>query len=199
MNPNLQRFAQFWREQGDAPTKQLCDDLAKRAGPAYAQLPRDTLFASVHQGVLIWQNLLETGDPEPMLRRAQGIGTQRTTTQVDIDQVMRRTARRPLPSQAVRPRSALLLGLALAALATLLMAAFTNWLATALNCAGLTAATLRGEALLDGRLDGAVVLLGSIGFLWPICVAMSRLCPHSSTAAANSSWTSRTVARDASD
>jgi rsbT co-antagonist protein RsbR len=39
--------------------------------------------------VLIWQTLFETGDPEPMIKRAQGIGAQRTTTQVDIDQVMR--------------------------------------------------------------------------------------------------------------
>jgi rsbT co-antagonist protein RsbR len=89
MNPDMQRFARFWREQGDAPTEQLCDDLATHAGPAYAQLPRDTLFASVHNGVLIWQALFETGDTEPMIKRAQGIGTQRTTTQVDIDQVMR--------------------------------------------------------------------------------------------------------------
>jgi rsbT co-antagonist protein RsbR len=89
MNPEMQRFARFWREQGDALTDQLCDDLAARAGPAYAQLPREQLFASVEQGVLVWQAMLDTGDPAAMIARARGIGTQRTTTQVEIDQVMR--------------------------------------------------------------------------------------------------------------
>jgi heme o synthase len=55
----------------------------------------------------------------------------------DIDQVMRRTARRPLPAHTVSPRSALIFGLALAAVSVALMAAFTNWLA-----AGLTAAAI---------------------------------------------------------
>ena len=51
----------------------------------------------------------------------------------DIDQVMRRTARRPLPRHTVSPRSALLFGLTLAVVSITLMAAFTNWLATALT------------------------------------------------------------------
>jgi rsbT co-antagonist protein RsbR len=89
MHPDLQRFAQFWREQGDSFTEQLCDDLASHAGPAYAQLPRAQLLETVRQGVVVWQELLETGDPAPMITRARGIGTQRSTTQVMIDQVMR--------------------------------------------------------------------------------------------------------------
>jgi protoheme IX farnesyltransferase len=55
----------------------------------------------------------------------------------DIDQVMRRTSRRPLPTHTVSPRSALVFGLGLAVLATVLMAAFTNWLATALTVAAI--------------------------------------------------------------
>ena len=51
----------------------------------------------------------------------------------DIDQVMKRTARRPLPRHTVSARSALLFGLTLATVATVLMAVFTNWLATALT------------------------------------------------------------------
>jgi protoheme IX farnesyltransferase len=51
----------------------------------------------------------------------------------DIDQLMRRTSRRPLPTHAVSPRSALWFGLILAAVSTVLMAAFTTWLATALS------------------------------------------------------------------
>ncbi len=55
----------------------------------------------------------------------------------DIDQVMRRTARRPLPAHTVSPRAALTFGLVLAVVSVALMAAFTNWLA-----AGLTAAAI---------------------------------------------------------
>jgi len=55
----------------------------------------------------------------------------------DIDQVMRRTSRRPLPAHTVSPRSALVFGLTLAVVSVALMAAFTNALA-----AGLTAAAI---------------------------------------------------------
>ena len=55
----------------------------------------------------------------------------------DIDQLMRRTKRRPLPSHTVAPRSALVFGLTLAILSTVLMAVFTNWLATGLTVAAI--------------------------------------------------------------
>ena len=51
----------------------------------------------------------------------------------DIDQLMRRTSRRPLPTHTVSPRAALVFGLVLAVVSIVLMAAFTNWLATALT------------------------------------------------------------------
>ena len=55
----------------------------------------------------------------------------------DIDQLMRRTANRPLPAHTVSPRAALLFGLVLAVVSVTLMAAFTNWLATALTAAAI--------------------------------------------------------------
>jgi protoheme IX farnesyltransferase len=55
----------------------------------------------------------------------------------DIDQVMRRTSRRPLPTHTVSPRSALVFGLTLAAVSVGLMAAFTNLLATGLTLAAI--------------------------------------------------------------
>lgn len=55
----------------------------------------------------------------------------------DIDQVMRRTSRRPLPAHIVSPRSALVFGLTLAALAVGLFAAFTNPLAAGLTLAAI--------------------------------------------------------------
>ncbi len=55
----------------------------------------------------------------------------------DIDQLMRRTKRRPLPAHTVTPRSVLIFGFALSAVSLVLMAAFTNWLATALTAAAI--------------------------------------------------------------
>jgi protoheme IX farnesyltransferase len=55
----------------------------------------------------------------------------------DIDQLMRRTKRRPLPAHSVTPRSALIFGLVLAAVSVAVMAVFTNWLATLLTAAAI--------------------------------------------------------------
>jgi protoheme IX farnesyltransferase len=55
----------------------------------------------------------------------------------DIDQLMQRTKRRPLPTHTVAPRNALIFGLVLAAVSVTLMAVFTNWLATALTLAAI--------------------------------------------------------------
>jgi protoheme IX farnesyltransferase len=55
----------------------------------------------------------------------------------DIDQLMRRTKRRALPAHTVTPRAALIFGLTLAVISVVLMAVFTNWLATALTAAAI--------------------------------------------------------------
>lgn len=55
----------------------------------------------------------------------------------DIDQLMRRTKRRPLPAHTVSPRNALIFGLVLTVISIALMAAFTNWLATGLTLAAI--------------------------------------------------------------
>ncbi|MGN9775777.1 heme o synthase [Micromonospora sp. H33] len=55
----------------------------------------------------------------------------------DIDQLMRRTKRRPLPAHTVTPRSALVFGLVLAVVSVALMAAFTNLLAAGLTLAAI--------------------------------------------------------------
>jgi len=55
----------------------------------------------------------------------------------DIDQLMRRTRRRPLPAHTVAPRNALVFGLVLAVVSVTLMAVFTNWLATGLTLAAI--------------------------------------------------------------
>jgi protoheme IX farnesyltransferase len=55
----------------------------------------------------------------------------------DIDQLMRRTKRRPLPAHSVTPRAVLVFGLTLAVFSVALMAVFTNWPATVLTAAAI--------------------------------------------------------------
>ena len=55
----------------------------------------------------------------------------------DIDELMRRTKRRPLPAHSVTPRAVLIFGLTLAVASVVLMAVFTNWLATALTAGAI--------------------------------------------------------------
>jgi heme o synthase len=55
----------------------------------------------------------------------------------DIDRMMRRTSRRPLPAHTVTPRAALTFGLSLAVFSVTLMAAFTNLLAAGLTLAAI--------------------------------------------------------------
>jgi len=110
----------------------------------------------------------------------------------DIDQVMRRTARRPLPAHTLTPRSVLVFGLALGALAVTMMALFANLLAAALTLAAIVyydlvytrwlkrttplntvaggacgaAPVLIGWAAVTGSLAPAAWLLFAVVFLW---------------------------------
>ena len=51
----------------------------------------------------------------------------------DIDVLMKRTKRRPLPTHQISPRAVLIFGLTLAVVSVAMMAVLTNWLATALT------------------------------------------------------------------
>jgi protoheme IX farnesyltransferase len=110
----------------------------------------------------------------------------------DIDPLMRRTARRPLPAHTVQPGAALLFGLALGAVAVALMAVFTNLLAAALMFGAIlyydivytmwlkrrtphntvlggvcgAAPVLIGWAAVTGSLDLTAWLLFAVVFLW---------------------------------
>lgn len=110
----------------------------------------------------------------------------------DIDQIMKRTARRPLPAHTVTPRAVLVFGLVLAALSTALMAWFTNPLATGLTLGAVVyydlvytlwlkrttpantvwggacgaAPVLIGWAAVTGGLDLRAWVLFAVVFLW---------------------------------
>jgi protoheme IX farnesyltransferase len=110
----------------------------------------------------------------------------------DIDEVMRRTARRPLPAHTVSPRAVLVFGLTLAAVSVALMAAFTNPLAAGLTLAAIAyydlvytwwlkrttpantvwggacgaAPVLIGWAAVTGELAAPAWVLFAVVFLW---------------------------------
>jgi protoheme IX farnesyltransferase len=110
----------------------------------------------------------------------------------DIDQLMRRTKRRPLPRHVVTPRSALVFGLVLGVVSVTLMAVFTNWLAAGLTLAAIAyydlvytlwlkrttpqntfwggacgaAPVLIGWAAVTGSLAPAVWALFAVVFFW---------------------------------
>jgi protoheme IX farnesyltransferase len=110
----------------------------------------------------------------------------------DIDGLMRRTARRPLPAHVLAPRDVLFFGLALAVVAVGLMLAFTNLLAAALTAAAIVyydliytlwlkrttplntvaggvcgaAPVLIGWAAVTGSLSIEAWLLFAVVFLW---------------------------------
>jgi heme o synthase len=110
----------------------------------------------------------------------------------DIDQLMRRTSRRPLPAHTVTPRAALVFGLTLGVVSVLLMAMFTNLLAAGLTLGAIAyydlvytkwlkrttpsntvwggvcgaAPVLIGWAAVTGGLAPAAGLLFAIVFLW---------------------------------
>jgi protoheme IX farnesyltransferase len=112
----------------------------------------------------------------------------------DIDEVMRRTSRRPLPAHTVVPRSALVFGLVLAAVSTATMAVFTNALATLLTVGAIAyydlvytlwlkrrtpqstfwggvcgaAPVLIGWAAVTGSLSWAALLLFGVVFFWQL-------------------------------
>ncbi|HZD98419.1 MAG TPA: heme o synthase [Micromonosporaceae bacterium] len=110
----------------------------------------------------------------------------------DIDQLMKRTSRRPLPTSTVEPRNALFFGVVLTVVSLTLMGAFTNWLATALTAAAIAyydlvytmwlkrttpqntvwggvcgaMPVLIGWAAVTGGLDIRAWLLFAVVFLW---------------------------------
>ena len=56
----------------------------------------------------------------------------------DIDQLMKRTSRRPTAAHTISARSVFIFGAILTVVSLSMMAAFTNWLATALTAAAKT-------------------------------------------------------------
>lgn len=92
----------------------------------------------------------------------------------DIDALMGRTARRPLPSQAVSGRAALVFGVALALAANAVLLAATPLLAVALADGGLAAYALGYTLVLKRRTSQNIVWGGAAGCL-PVLVGWAAV------------------------
>ena len=86
----------------------------------------------------------------------------------DIDQLMGRTSRRPIPSGVIRPRQALAFGFALAALSLLVLGLFANWLAAVLSLAGLLYYVLVYTCWLKRSTPSNIVIGGAAGAVPPL-------------------------------
>jgi protoheme IX farnesyltransferase len=110
----------------------------------------------------------------------------------DMDALMARTARRPIPSGRIRPTSALIFGLVLVTLSVIVLGFFVNWLAAALALGGAlyyvviytmllkrntflniiigggagAMPVLVGWAAVTGRVDLPALILFAIVFFW---------------------------------
>jgi len=86
----------------------------------------------------------------------------------DIDQKMRRTARRPLPRHQVGTRNALVFGLVLGVVSTLWLGVFVNWLSSALALAANVFYVVGYTMILKRRTTQNIVWGGAAGCFPPL-------------------------------
>jgi len=94
---------------------------------------------------------------------AAGANTLNCYLDRDIDGVMGRTARRPLPSHVLAPRDALVFGLLLGVLGFLWLGAFTTWLAASLSTGALLFYVFVYTLWLKRHSDQNIVIGGAAG------------------------------------
>lgn len=92
----------------------------------------------------------------------------------DIDQVMRRTARRPLVRSVIRPSEALAFGVALGVVATLLMGFLVNWLSAILADAAIVFYVGVYTIGLKRRTPSNIVIGGAAG-CFPVLIGWSAV------------------------
>jgi heme o synthase len=92
----------------------------------------------------------------------------------DMDSVMRRTASRPLNRSLVAPRSALVFGLVLGVMATVLLALTTNAVAAGLAVTAIAFYVLVYTALLKRRTSSNIVWGGAAGCM-PVLIGWSAV------------------------
>jgi len=101
--------------------------------------PRITLLVMMTGFIGVWTGSRGTAQPALMLWSLLGIGLASAGASVfnnyydrDIDRLMKRTCRRPLPSGRLNPNSALVFGISLSVASFILLAVFANFTSAAL-------------------------------------------------------------------
>jgi heme o synthase len=92
----------------------------------------------------------------------------------DIDEQMRRTRRRALPRHIVSPRSALIFGLALGVLSTLVLGLFVNWLSAGLALAA-SAFYLFGYTMVLKRRTAQNIVWGGLAGCFPALIGWTAV------------------------
>ncbi len=92
----------------------------------------------------------------------------------DIDEQMRRTRRRALPRHIVTPRSALVFGLVLAVVSTLVLGFFVNWLSSGLALAA-SAFYLFGYTMVLKRRTAQNIVWGGLAGCFPTLIGWTAV------------------------
>jgi protoheme IX farnesyltransferase len=95
----------------------------------------------------------------------------------DIDEQMRRTRRRALPRHIVSPRAALIFGLTLMVLSTLILGFFVNWLSSALALAA-SAFYLFIYTMILKRRTAQNIVWGGIAGCFPTLIGWTAVTNH---------------------
>ena len=88
MSAGTKQLNSFWRDQGDAATEHLCDDIAALNTPTYTRMPRTQLLEFTGNVGRAWQKALETNDPTPLIDFSRETALQRAAESTDVAEVM---------------------------------------------------------------------------------------------------------------
>jgi rsbT co-antagonist protein RsbR len=88
MSAGTKRLNSFWRDQGDAATARLCDDIAALNAPTYTGMSRTELLEFTENVVRAWQKALDTNEPTPLIDFSRETALQRAAESTDVAEVM---------------------------------------------------------------------------------------------------------------
>jgi len=154
-------------DRRSASTRQLLGDYLELTKPKVQSLLLLTTIATMYAA----------GDPSPLLvaltclggyLSAGGAGAVNHWFDRDIDALMKRTAKRPVPSGRVSPRAALAFGCTLAALSLLELTLTVNALAAGLSFAGFLGYVFVYTVWLKRRTPQNIVIGGAAGAMPPL-------------------------------
>lgn len=88
MSAGTKRLNSFWRDQGDAATARLSDDIAALNTPTYTSMSRTELLEFTENVVRAWQKALDSNDPTPLIDFSREAALQRAEESTDVAEVM---------------------------------------------------------------------------------------------------------------